>query len=85
MTKQELREEIKALWVKACNHDGIDEDEKFVCFTTDNPFLQEYDKKMKLYQSIRKIDANLAAKSKRDAVRELCGTSYAAAKRNGSF
>ena len=58
MTKQELIEEMRVLWVKACNHDGVDEDEKFVCFTTDNPFLPEYDRKMKLYLQIRKEESN---------------------------
>ncbi len=85
MTKQELREEIGELWVKACEHDGIEPGAKFVCFSDDNPFMAEYNKKMKTYQWVKKIDANLVAKSKRDAVRELCGTSYAAAKRDGSF
>ena len=55
MTKQELREEIKALWIKACNHQGIDEDEKFVCFEESNPYLPEYDKKMKMYQMISRL------------------------------
>ena len=56
MTIQELRDEVKELWIKACNYQGVDEDEKFICFENDNPFLKEYDKKMKLYQFARKAE-----------------------------
>lgn len=66
MRSKELRNEIKDLWIKACNHQGIDEDEKFVCFELDNPFLIKYDKKMKLYQKLQRQEfAHLTLKEAR--------------------
>jgi len=60
MTKQELRTEIKMLWRKACDYDGIDAGtcSKFVCFSDDNPFLPAYNKKMELYQWVKKVERN---------------------------
>jgi hypothetical protein len=57
-TKQELRDEIKALWIKACNYQGIDEDESFVCFEKDNPYSIEYDKKNEIIPKNQKVLLN---------------------------
>lgn len=53
-TIDNLRAEIRRLWVEMCNHDGIDEDEKFCCFSDNNPFKDRYDHKMKMYLAIRR-------------------------------
>lgn len=37
-----MREKIKQLWNKACEHDGIDPKSKFVVFSEGNPFAKEY-------------------------------------------
>ena len=54
MDKLQHREKIKALWVKMCNHDGIDEDESFCCFSLNNPFAKEYNQEMIKYQENRR-------------------------------
>lgn len=52
-TIQALRDEIKRLWVKMCEHEGIKEAEGIFCvFSDNNPFLAEYDKRMKFLQAI---------------------------------
>ena len=56
MTKDTLKARIKELWVKMCEYEGIDEDESFICFSNDNPYLTEYDSLMKKYQFVRKVD-----------------------------
>lgn len=33
---------LRELWVKACEHDGIDPESKFVVFTQDNPWMRKY-------------------------------------------
>lgn len=33
---------VKELWEKACQYDDIDEEEKFVVFSKDNPFIKPY-------------------------------------------
>lgn len=33
---------FKQLWVKACEHDGIEPTSKFVVFTKDNPWAKKY-------------------------------------------
>ena len=39
---------LKALWIKACRHDGIDPAAKFVTFSDDNPHMKRYNKIMHL-------------------------------------
>ena len=56
MTKEELKAKIKEAWRKACEYDAIDEDEMFVCFSPDNPFLPEHDRLMKTFQFVRHVD-----------------------------
>ena len=33
---------FKQLWIKACEHDGIEPTSKFVIFTKDNPWAKKY-------------------------------------------
>ena len=56
MTKAELKAKVQEQWRLACEYDGIDEDEKFVCFSPGNPHLKEYDKLMRPYQLVRRVD-----------------------------
>lgn len=39
----------KDLWNKACDHDGIDRDAKFVVFSKDNPWAKRYNASMALH------------------------------------
>jgi len=40
------RRESNRLWESACQFDGYDPDEKFVCFSDENPFTSEYNARM---------------------------------------
>ena len=42
MSLREYRESIKMLWVKACEHDSIDPEAKFVVLSNDNPYWERY-------------------------------------------
>jgi hypothetical protein len=55
MTVAELKVKVREVWVKACEHDGIDADETFVCLSPDNPFLPEYDSLMRKYQLVMRV------------------------------
>jgi len=50
----QIKAELKRLWVLACEYDGIDQDESFVCFTDDNPHLIRYNKLMSMYLAGKK-------------------------------
>jgi hypothetical protein len=39
---------LRDLWVKACQHDGIDPEGKFVVFSIDNPWMAKYSTLMAL-------------------------------------
>jgi hypothetical protein len=39
---EKARLDARALWVKACNYDGIPTDAKFVAFSQRNPFDKPY-------------------------------------------
>jgi len=46
------------LWVKACEHDGIPPDSKFVVFSEDNPFIPFHSKvQLELWAAIREYQA----------------------------
>jgi hypothetical protein len=47
--KEEARLAARALWVKACRHDDIPTDAKFVTFSQRNPFDKPYNKAMEKY------------------------------------
>ena len=38
--------DIKALWNKACDYEGIDRESKFVIFSDDNPWAVKYNEAM---------------------------------------
>jgi hypothetical protein len=56
MTTAELKAKVKEQWKLACEYDGIDEDEKFVCFSSGNPHMKEYDSLMRKHQLVRRVD-----------------------------
>ncbi len=47
--KEKARLAAWVLWVKACRHDGIPTDAKFVTLSPDNPFDKPYNKAMENY------------------------------------
>jgi hypothetical protein len=55
MTTAELKAKVKEQWRLACEYDGIDEDEKFVCFSPGNPHMKEYDSLMRKHQIVRRV------------------------------
>jgi hypothetical protein len=55
MTTAGLKAKVKEQWRLACEYDGIDEDEKFVCFSPGNPHLKEYDELMKKHQLVQRV------------------------------
>ena len=50
-TLQTHRNTIKAVWTKACEHDGIDPAASFIVFSEDNPFAKFVDAAQKNYQA----------------------------------
>ena len=53
-----LRNAIKALWVKACEHDEIPAGSMFVVFSDDNPYVKFHSIAMRQYQADRKAFAD---------------------------
>jgi hypothetical protein len=49
-TLNELKAECYSLWALCCIHDGIDPQSDEGLFTTDNPYVDQYDDKVKQYQ-----------------------------------
>ena len=49
-----LANTAKALWVKACEHDGIPPDSSFVVFSDDNPWVPLRDKAMRGYWAAKR-------------------------------
>lgn len=50
MTKKiVLRDQVRAAWRKACEHDGFPVDAQFVVFSDTNPFEAEYNAAMAEY------------------------------------
>jgi hypothetical protein len=47
--REKARLAVRALWVKACKHDGIPTDAKFVSLSQNNPFDVPYNKAMERY------------------------------------
>ncbi len=45
---------VKALWIQACNHDGINPNGKFVVLSNDNPFNDQYREQMKILFALKK-------------------------------
>jgi len=43
----ELEQKVHSLWIKACEHEGIPIESKFVVFSDDNPYLKEYNEAVK--------------------------------------
>ena len=50
---ERARLEAKALWVKACRHDEIPPNAKFVALSPGNPFDKPYNKAMEKYLGLR--------------------------------
>ena len=48
MARQNAKRLLKALWIKACRYDSIPVDSKFVCFSNDNPYVERYNKIIRL-------------------------------------
>lgn len=40
---------VRSFWVKACKHDCIDPDSKFVVLSDENPWASAYNRAMGLY------------------------------------
>lgn len=49
---EQARLAARALWVKACNHDGIPTNAKFVSLSVGNPFDRPYNKAMEKYMKV---------------------------------
>jgi hypothetical protein len=45
----QIKDLIKAAWVKMCKYDGIEPDSLFICLSEDNPYKAEHDKWQRLY------------------------------------
>ena len=46
---------VKALWIKACGHDGIEPEAKFAVLSDDNPFHDRYREEIKILFALKKI------------------------------
>jgi len=44
-----IQEKLKETWEKACRFDGISPEAKFVVFSSENPFVKEHAKWVKMY------------------------------------
>ncbi|MBI4201192.1 MAG: hypothetical protein HY531_02755 [Chloroflexi bacterium] len=44
---------VRQLWVKACEHDGIPPDSRFVVFSEDDPYTPYHDKAVRELQEAR--------------------------------
>ena len=49
----DVRQAIRQLWVKMCEHDGIDPNASFVLFSDDNPYTPFYNNAMKELQEAK--------------------------------
>ena len=49
----DVRLAVRQLWVKMCEHDGIDPGAMFIVFSDDNPYTPFYNKAMKELQESR--------------------------------
>lgn len=47
---------VKALWIQACKHDGINPEGKFVVLSNDNPFNDRYREEMKILFALKKCE-----------------------------
>ena len=65
LQKTVAQNELKKLWVKACEYDGIDQDESFVCFSQDNPHMIQYNKLMSLYLTNKQHQQSLVNRIKK--------------------
>ncbi len=45
---------VKALWIQACEHDGIEPGARFVVLSDDNPFNDRYREEMKILFALKK-------------------------------
>ena len=45
-----IYEEVKSLWDKACDYDGLPPNSKFVVFSEENPFTKKHDKLVRFIQ-----------------------------------
>ena len=46
---------VKALWRKACRHDGIDSQGKLTVLSCGNPYFQEYTKQIEVLMKLREL------------------------------
>ncbi|MBD3263787.1 MAG: hypothetical protein GF375_01640, partial [Candidatus Omnitrophica bacterium] len=51
---EHLQGQVKELWKKACEYEGIPVDSKFVIFSKDNPYNEAYNRAMTQYMKVKK-------------------------------